>query len=542
LLLLGVLVFIAPIILPQVLEQTEATHSIGSGSSRLVIKTPFPDQAGIVSINGVPFRTDSSGSVRVTYEGIHSGTLLIIRVTPEIIVDPVVPGTPSGERISFSRWNDLGTRNVRNVGLTVNQSLTLVATYDKEFFLQLSSEFGNPNGAGWHRADTGVTIWVDTPISTGPGIRKSLKSWGGDIQSVNPIAVFVMDSPKVVRAQWVEEFKLTIKSLHGLPKGEGWYEGGSFANVDMLITTVDVDPSVRVIFTGWSGDTVSSSPKTSIFMDTPSSITANWKTQFYLQIVNGLGIVNEDSQWLDEGDNIIVTATSPATRDPNESRIVFTGWSGSSTSKEASVSLTMDTFKKINANWKNQFMVSVQDTTGNIRGGGWHDENASITFEADLLVETEDESGRRVRSQFRGWSGSASSQELSVTLLVDEPKVVKANWDVEYYLKVNSDLGETSGEGWYQPGETAKFSVNSPLGFLIRDVVDGWTGDTQVKAAEGTIMMDSPKVITATWRKDFIQLFITVGALVAAGIGAVAVLKRSTKVPHLPVKSKKKAK
>ncbi|MFQ6010865.1 MAG: hypothetical protein ACE5KG_01700, partial [Nitrososphaerales archaeon] len=194
------------------------------------------------------------------------------------------------------------------------------------------------------------------------------------------------------------------------------------------------------------------------------------------------------------------------------------------------------------ANWKTQFMLDVKDTTGTVTGGGWHDENAIVTLVANQNVEREEVGGRRIKSLFQSWSGSASGEELRITISVDAPKQISANWEEEFYLKINSEIGRTSGEGWYKSGETAVFSARSTPGVLIREVVETWTGDIQTQSASGTIIMDGPKVITATWRTDYTPLFLVVGLIIAAGVVPAFLLRGRKKIPAETVSPKKSRK
>jgi len=177
----------------------------------LQIQTPFSNRAGIVVINGQAFTTDSSGSVIVS---LLSGTRAIIRVTPEVIVDPVVPGTSSGVRRTFSGWDDSVTSNTRAVTIRANQSQTLVARYDIEFFLQLTSEYGTPNGGGWQIAGSSVAISAQS--SPGFPIRRVVDGWTGDAEIGSAEGIILMDSPKVVtatgRINYTQLF-LTVGSL-----------------------------------------------------------------------------------------------------------------------------------------------------------------------------------------------------------------------------------------------------------------------------------------------------------------------------------------
>ena len=91
-------------------------------------------------------------------------------------------------------------------------------------------------------------------------------------------------------------------------------------------------------------------------------------------------------------------------------------------------------------------------------------------------------------------------------------------WTNQFYLELDSNLGVLQGEGWYDEGTNAKFSVFSPsIDFssftvsnlsqlLIRDVFESWSGDLNTNSFSESIFMDSPKIIVANWSTDYSYL------------------------------------
>lgn len=92
-----------------------------------------------------------------------------------------------------------------------------------------------------------------------------------------------------------------------------------------------------------------------------------------------------------------------------------------------------------------------------------------------------------------------------------------------YRLLINSAYGSTSGAGWYEANTVARITVSPTAvpalgvaGFLgVRNVFEDWNGDVSAAAANTTIVMDTPKTVTALWSTDFTQLYIVVGIMIA---------------------------
>lgn len=107
--------------------------------------------------------------------------------------------------------------------------------------------------------------------------------------------------------------------------------------------------------------------------------------------------------------------------------------------------------------------------------------------------------------------------------------VYTANYQTLYYLTVLSAYGNPQGEGWYEAGSTATISVTSPQGGIIRQVFSSWSGDFSTTTPTAFIYMNGPQTVTASWRTDYLLLFVTAGAggmVLIGGIIALVILLR----------------
>jgi len=133
------------------------------------------------------------------------------------------------------------------------------------------------------------------------------------------------------------------------------------------------------------------------------------------------------------------------------------------------------------------------------------------TFKVESIVQTSDDT----RYVFRRWTDGITSNSRSLWFTSDERYT--AYYDKQYYLTVVSDLGNPTGEGWYNEGSVASFSVDSQdvsvLG--IKYIFDHWEG-TSVQTSVGSIRMYSPNTVRAVWAVDPSSL------LIIAAVGAVA--------------------
>jgi len=84
--------------------------------------------------------------------------------------------------------------------------------------------------------------------------------------------------------------------------------------------------------------------------------------------------------------------------------------------------------------------------------------------------------------------------------------VFKPNVRVQYLLSLESSLGNTDGEGWYDAGTYANFAVNPQemsKGFSqllgVTFFLDHWVDEHGNQPSSGSIRMDSPHTLRASW-------------------------------------------
>jgi uncharacterized repeat protein (TIGR02543 family) len=138
---------------------------------------------------------------------------------------------------------------------------------------------------------------------------------------------------------------------------------------------------------------------------------------------------------------------------------------------------------------------------------------SSHDFEAFSTVS----GGSGTEYLFDSWhdGNTSASREIS------QGGVYTANYTTRYHLTVESEYGNPQGEGWYESGSTATISVTSPEGGIIRQVFTGWSGDSSATTPSASVNMNRPKTVTASWRTDYVLLFIIVGVVSAVLVGGI---------------------
>jgi len=154
------------------------------------------------------------------------------------------------------------------------------------------------------------------------------------------------------------------------------------------------------------------------------------------------------------------------------------------------------------------------------------EETHTVTVESTIPGPT------GTRYLFLEWSDG--NKETFRAITVTKSETYTARYKTQYELIVKSEHGIPHGAGWYDAGTEASFTVTSPIpesGFMgiigAKIVFDHWSGDSSASTPTATIKMDGPKAVTAIWKADYTQAYITLGAvLVVLAILAVAVVMR----------------
>jgi len=75
-----------------------------------------------------------------------------------------------------------------------------------------------------------------------------------------------------------------------------------------------------------------------------------------------------------------------------------------------------------------------------------------------------------------------------------------------YQLTVSSAYDSPKGSGWYDPGTNVTFSIETPVGFIVKQIFTNWSGDSNATTPKATIVMDDHHTVVAEWRNDYSQL------------------------------------
>ena len=177
-----------------------------------------------------------------------------------------------------------------------------------------------------------------------------------------------------------------------------------------------------------------------------------------------------------------------------------------------------------------QYYLKVISVVNETIGEGWYDAGSWATISVTRTLVLGDNGERFI---FTGWSGAAGTRnETVVTVIMDSPRVVYANWRRQFYVSIYSYYSPFEGQsGWYDEGSRLRLKLKETrVGFLIQKVFDHFEGlthnDKLLGEGEAEILVDGPKMIRAVWRTDYTQLLLL---SLTATIGGVTLYKISSR-------------
>jgi hypothetical protein len=308
----------------------------GSGSysgtnnpATVTMNGPITETANFIQIATVTFSvsgmsSDASGTV-LTVDGVsYSYSSLPKSFTWDVgsshsfsWSSPVSAG--SGKQYVWTSTSGLSTSQSGSITVPSNGG-SVTASYKTQYYLTVNSAYDSPTPtSGWFDAGTSITASVSSPVSGGSGIQYVCTGWTGSgsvpSSGSGTSTTFTINAPSSITWNWKTQYYLTVSSAYDSPTpSSGWYDAGTVIT-SSVTSPVSGGTGIQYVCTGWSGSgsVPSSGSSTSVqfTINAPSSITWNWKTQYYLtmQVGSGSGSLSPSSGWYDAGSSIQITAT-----------------------------------------------------------------------------------------------------------------------------------------------------------------------------------------------------------------------------------------
>jgi hypothetical protein len=227
---------------------------------------------------------------------------------------------------------------------------------------------------------------------------------------------------------------------------------------------------------------------------------------------------------------------------PGKVREMFVGWSTGH--KPASLTNYVDVTGPIVvlANWKEQYMLDISSAITSGSGSGWYDNGAVAKASVAQAIEAPDQ-GRKY--SFKEWQVlSGSDQAISdktyhtTEIVMNSPHTLAPQWNELYYVGVDSEIGNPTGQEYYSRGDIAMIAID-PIYETdpgkSRLILSGWEG-LQLSAPTSNsleIKVHEPIVLKPIWTEQhYVKVNSLYGMVEGSGWydeGSPAILKLQTR-------------
>ncbi|MGC8849872.1 MAG: carboxypeptidase regulatory-like domain-containing protein, partial [Candidatus Bathyarchaeia archaeon] len=147
----------------------------------------------------------------------------------------------------------------------------------------------------------------------------------------------------------------------------------------------------------------------------------NYMRQFYVGSETNPWIAG----WYDEDSYIRLEAREIVDLG-NATRLVFDHWiRDGELLKDNPLILRVDSPLRINSKYRRQYLLTAYSDRSSASGGGWYDENST----AHVSLAEVEVGVMPFKYRFKGWRGDAESPNATLSVFMDGPKSVHAEWE-----------------------------------------------------------------------------------------------------------------
>ena len=305
-----------------------------------------------------------------------AGAALSFEIESEIVLDK----KDENIRYVFGSWDKGDYVNSAQNSIDFVSPVTIKADWDTEYYLNLQSNVPDYDlaGSGWHSEGKNVFLIAEEKLeSPKSDVKYVFDKWVS--KGINPVVIpnshspsttITLESPFTIEAQYKKSYQVNVWTPFGRAIGGGFYDEGTVAEVKVQNTEVIVEPKqIRKIFTGWNtgsartmdlGGPAELDPEGKliggenlmVFADRPLNVTANWKTQYYLNVESVEGGMITGTGWYDVGKLARISIQTTSIPEGFWSSNNFDRWMGDYESDSPYATVIVNKPKTIIAEWK----------------------------------------------------------------------------------------------------------------------------------------------------------------------------------------------
>jgi PKD repeat protein/ribosomal protein L21E len=429
-------------------------------------------------------------------------------------------------RYDFAQWSGEGSGKYTGPDnpavVTMNGPIVETAIWNVQYYLDIVSDYGDPQGEGWYSYNETASVSINTTVDGGEGAQLAFLSWEGaglnSYTGEESSFQINMQGPVTETALWKVRYYLEVISDWANTTGTGWYDAGDTVTISIDDTIKTISDKERYRFDGWLGEGQGSytgnDVSSDIILEGPVKETADWKQQYYVTLdvdpVNAgdMSPVSVPGGWWNAVDPLNLLAMGDA-----DSGYAFSHWTGDTSETVNPLQLILKKPMSLTAHFKTGNVIINTNPSGLslLIDGETIITPAVYNWLPDeihsLGVVTPQGDSVSTIYEFVEWSDSGNVDHFIT--IKEEMESYTAYFNVYYYVQVESDYGQASGEGWYLKGSEVSISVDSlvQVDDSNRQRFSGWAGTGQGSVTgterDTTVLVKSPITQQAQWESEF---------------------------------------
>ena len=418
----------------------------------------------------------------------------------------------------FSGWSSDLEGEENPTSIVMDSDKTVVASFSRDQYTLTVNIEGQ--GSVTVDPDQPTYIYGDVvALHAEPAVGWYFDHWVGDVADPNsPDTTITMDGHKTVTAVFLPyEYTLTINivgegSVQVFPEQETYHYGDT-----VQLTAIPAD---CYKFVGWDGAVTGLDNPVELTITGDTAVTATFEKIVYTLNVNvdpeDAGMVEVSPDDLDPdtpgyqfycGTEVTLTAQAPI-----GGCYYFDHWSGGVSDGDATVSFVITSDMDVTAHFeKFTYTLTVDidpETGGEVLVNGEAPPSYPFTYTFECGEEVTLQAVPAGCYEFAGWSGDAEGTDATVTVYMNGPKTVVADFELLYYtLTVNVEgEGDVAVNGEVPAAYPAEISFPCGTEVTLEALpasgweFQEWQGDLTGTASEATLLIDGDKSVTAVFR------------------------------------------
>ncbi len=434
-------------------------------------------------------------------------------------------------RVLFKNWQGSFEGNEPVLSFTVTSPVVETAVWETQHFLNILSERGNPQGAGWYSEGDTVQFSVDSLDQISETERFVFDSWqgtgNGSYSGIAPLATVVMNNPITEIADWRHEFYLDIQSdpsfLIQFESG-GWYASGDSLEI-VAPENILWQGKKKYQFEQWlvDGNPAPENPLTVNF-DSAHSVVAEYlldsvMVRIAANISEAQLFVDSlkyplpyEKFWKFESEHEIGVDSVISGQD-SLSRYIFVEWldGGNRFHK-----VKADSVLNISAEFKQQFYLNILTEPSGLwdfEEKGWYDEldTAFVTKAPDFILQNND------TLRFENWVVDSSAVSGNpIYVIMDSAHTAIAQYN--YWLTISGAIHDKRGF----PVAGVKISLTGDKIDSVMSDENGFYGIYQLSPGKYSIF---PSIEWAVFEPNHIEVDLGTSSVTGQNFVAIDTVK-----------------